>query len=54
MLLLEQAQATSAAASGSKKTGGTTNTAYDQMMKARGNDMQKQGPPETPNFSSPF
>ena len=42
------------ASSGSKKTGGTTNTAYDQMMKARGNDMQKQGPPETPNFSSPF
>ena len=43
-----------AAASGGKKTGGTTNTAYDQMMKARGNDMQKQGPPETPNFNSPY
>ena len=38
----------------SKKTGGGTDTAYDQMMKARGNDMQKQGPPETPNFSSPY
>ena len=43
-----------AAASGGKKTGGTTNTAYDQMMKARGNDMQKAGPPTTPNFSSPY
>jgi len=44
----------SQAQSGSKKTGGTTNTAYDQMMKARGNDMQKQGPPDTPNFNSPY
>ena len=42
------------AQSGGKKTGGTTNTAYDQMMKARGNDMQKQGPPDTPNFNSPY
>lgn len=43
-----------AVASGNKKTGGSTNTAYDQMMKARGNDMQKAGPPTTPNFSSPY
>ena len=37
-----------------KKTGGGTDTAYDQMMKARGNDMQKKSPPQVPNFSSPF
>lgn len=37
-----------------KKTGGTTDTAYDQMMKARGNDMQKKGPPQVPNFASPY
>ena len=37
-----------------KKTGGTTDTAYDQMMKARGNDMNKKGPPQVPNFSSPY
>ena len=37
-----------------KKTGGGTDTAYDQMMKARGNDMQKKTPPQVPNFSSPF
>lgn len=43
-----------AAAATSKKTGGTTDTAYDQMMKARGNDMQKQMPQQTPNFSSPY
>jgi len=42
-----------AAASG-KKTGGGTDTAYDQMMKSRGSDMQKQGPPDTPNFNSPY
>ena len=42
------------AAMASKKTGGSTNTAYDQMMKARGNDMQKQSAPATPNFSSPY
>ena len=42
------------AAMASKKTGGSTNTAYDQMMKARGNDMQKQSAPTTPNFSSPY
>ena len=42
------------AAAASKKTGGSTNTAYDQMMKARGNDRQNQGPPNTPNFSSPY
>jgi hypothetical protein len=38
----------------SKKTGGTTDSAYDQMMKARGNDMQQKGAPPVPNFSSPF
>jgi hypothetical protein len=48
-----QSQASAAAASG-KKTGGGTTTAYDQMMKARGNDMQQKGPPQTPNFSSPY
>ena len=37
-----------------KKTGGTTDSAYDQMMKARGNDMQKKSPPQVPNFSSPY
>ena len=37
-----------------KKTGGGTDTAYDQMMKARGNDMQKKGPPQVPNFTSPY
>jgi len=42
------------AVAATKKTGGTTNTAYDQMMKARGNDMQKQGPVDTPNFNSPY
>ena len=48
-----QSQASAAASSG-KKTGGGTTTAYDQMMKARGNDMQQKGPPQTPNFSSPY
>ena len=48
-----QSAAAAAAASG-KKTGGGTTTAYDQMMKARGNDMQQKGPPQTPNFSSPY
>ena len=37
-----------------KKTGGGTDTAYDQMMKARGNDMQKKAPPQVPNFNSPY
>ena len=37
-----------------KKTGGTTDTAYEQMMKSRGNDMQKKGAPQVPNFSSPY
>jgi hypothetical protein len=37
-----------------KKTGGTTDSAYDQMMKARGNDMQKKSPPQVPNFNSPY
>jgi hypothetical protein len=37
-----------------KKTGGGTDTAYDQMMKARGNDMQKKSPPQVPNFASPY
>ena len=43
-----------ASAATQKKTGGGTDTAYDQMMKARGNDMQQKGPPPAPNFSSPF
>ena len=37
-----------------KKTGGGTDTAYEQMMKARGNDMNKKSPPQVPNFSSPY
>ena len=37
-----------------KKTGGGTDNAYEQMMKARGSEMQKRGAPETPNFSSPY
>ena len=37
-----------------KKTGGSTDSAYDQMMKARGNDMQKKSPPQVPNFASPY
>ena len=37
-----------------KKTGGSTDSAYDQMMKARGSEMQKRGTPQTPNFSSPY
>jgi hypothetical protein len=41
-------------ASTAKKTGGNTDTAYEQMMKARGNDMQKKGAPQVPNFSSPY
>jgi len=43
-----------AGAATQKKTGGTTDTAYDQMMKARGNDMQKKSPPQVPNFASPY
>jgi hypothetical protein len=42
------------AATANKKTGGTTDTAYEQMMKARGNDMQQKGAPPVPNFSSPY
>ena len=49
-----QSQSSAAAAASGKKTGGGTTTAYDQMMKARGNDMQQKGPPQTPNFSSPY
>jgi len=37
-----------------RKTGGGTDNAYEQMMKARGSEMQKRGAPETPNFSSPY
>ena len=37
-----------------KKTGGGTDSAYEQMMKSRGSDMQQKGPPQTPNFSSPY
>ena len=42
------------AAASSKKTGGGTDTAYEQMMKSRGSDMQKKSAPETPDFSSPY
>ena len=37
-----------------RKTGGTTDQAYDMLMQARGSDMQKRVAPQTPNFSSPF
>ena len=49
-----QSQSSAAAAASGKKTGGGTTTAYDQMMKARGNDMQKKSPPQVPNFASPY
>jgi hypothetical protein len=37
-----------------KKTGGHTDNAYEQMMKSRGAEMQQRGPPQTPNFGSPY
>ena len=37
-----------------KKTGGGTDSAYEQMMKSRGAEMQQRGAPQTPNFSSPY
>jgi hypothetical protein len=38
-----------------KKTGGNTDNAYEQMMKARGSEMQQQRTaPQTPNFNSPY
>jgi hypothetical protein len=37
-----------------KKTGGSTDNAYEQMMKSRGSEMQQRGAPQTPNFSSPY
>ena len=37
-----------------RKTGGTTDQAYDMLMQARGSDMQKRVAPQTPNFSSPL
>jgi len=37
-----------------KKTGGGTDNAYEQMMKSRGAEMQQRGPPQSPNFSSPY
>jgi hypothetical protein len=37
-----------------RKTGGTTDNAYEAMMKARGAEMQQRAPPQTPNFSSPY
>lgn len=37
-----------------KKTGGNTDNAYEKMMKSRGSEMQQKGPPQTPNFSSPY
>ena len=38
----------------SKKTGGNTDSAYEQMMKARGSETQQKSVPQTPNFSSPY
>lgn len=37
-----------------RKTGGSTDQAYDMMMKARSSEMQQRMPPQTPNFSSPY
>jgi hypothetical protein len=37
-----------------RKTGGSTDQAYDMMMKSRGAEMQNRAPPQTPNFSSPY
>ena len=37
-----------------RKTGGSTDNAYDQMMKARGSEMQKKTTPQSLNFSSPY
>lgn len=37
-----------------KKTGGSTDNAYEQMMKSRGSEMHQKGTPQTPNFSSPY
>ena len=37
-----------------RKTGGTVDNAYDAMMKARGEEMQRRAAPQTPNFSSPY
>ena len=37
-----------------RKTGGSTDQAYDMMMKARSAEMQQRMPPQTPNFSSPY
>jgi len=37
-----------------RKTGGAVDNAYDAMMKARGEEMQRRGAPQTPNFSSPY
>ena len=37
-----------------RKTGGGTDNAYEQMMKARGAEMQKKASPQSLNFSSPY
>jgi hypothetical protein len=37
-----------------KKSGGGTDNAYEQMMKARGAEMQKKASPQSLNFSSPY
>lgn len=37
-----------------KKTGGTVDKAYEELMKQRGNDNRRPAAPPTPNFSSPF
>ena len=46
--------AASKGAPAKQKTGGNTDSAYDQMMKARGSEMQQRSTPQTPNFSSPY
>ena len=37
-----------------KKTGGETESKYQELMNARGADMKPRAPPPTPNFSSPM
>jgi hypothetical protein len=38
----------------SNKTGGHTESAYDKLLKSRGEEMQKRAPMQQPNFSSPY
>lgn len=37
-----------------RKTGGETESRYQELMNSRGADMKPRAPPQTPNFSSPY